>query len=80
MGMTYEELGVYGRLRKVARCGPVSMFRAALQLWRGRYSAAQVADMVRGVLEGRGQGGFADLCGQGAGQSLDCMAAVADIW
>lgn len=44
--MTYEELGVYGRLRKVARCGPVSMFRAALQLWRGRYSAAQVADKV----------------------------------
>ena len=27
MGMTYEELGHFGRLRKMARCGPVSMFR-----------------------------------------------------
>jgi hypothetical protein len=26
MGMTYEELGMYGRLRKIFRCGPVSMF------------------------------------------------------
>jgi NAD+ synthase (glutamine-hydrolysing) len=24
--MTYEELSLYGRLRKVERCGPVSMF------------------------------------------------------
>jgi NAD+ synthase (glutamine-hydrolysing) len=27
MGMTYEELSVYGRLRKIFRCGPVSMFK-----------------------------------------------------
>ena len=33
MGMTYDELSVYGRLRKVARCGPVSMFRALRVLW-----------------------------------------------
>ena len=25
MGMTYEELGFFGRLRKISRCGPVSM-------------------------------------------------------
>lgn len=25
MGMTYEELGYFGKLRKIARCGPVSM-------------------------------------------------------
>lgn len=25
MGMSYEELGFYGRLRKLSRCGPVSM-------------------------------------------------------
>jgi NAD+ synthase (glutamine-hydrolysing) len=25
MGMTYEELGYFGRLRKLSRCGPVSM-------------------------------------------------------
>ncbi|KAI7755377.1 hypothetical protein M8C21_019396, partial [Ambrosia artemisiifolia] len=27
MGMTVEELSVYGRLRKIFRCGPVSMFK-----------------------------------------------------
>ena len=26
MGMTYEELGNFGKLRKIARCGPVSMY------------------------------------------------------
>jgi hypothetical protein len=30
MGMTYEELSVYGRLRKIFRCGPVSMFQVHL--------------------------------------------------
>lgn len=25
MGMTYEELGYFGKLRKISRCGPVSM-------------------------------------------------------
>ena len=25
MGMTYEELGWYGKLRKISRCGPVAM-------------------------------------------------------
>ena len=34
MGMTYAELGIYGRLRKIARCGPVSMLRQLLALWR----------------------------------------------
>jgi len=32
MGMTYEELSVYGRLRKIFRCGPVSMFQVYLSL------------------------------------------------
>lgn len=27
MGMTYDELSVYGRMRKIFRCGPVSMFK-----------------------------------------------------
>ena len=27
MGMTYEELSMYGRLRKIFMCGPVSMFK-----------------------------------------------------
>lgn len=32
MGMTYEELSVYGRLRKIFRCGPMSMFKVCLLL------------------------------------------------
>lgn len=50
MGMTYEELGVYGRLRKIVRCGPVSMFKHCCQLWRDRYSIQEISDKVgRGV-------------------------------
>lgn len=33
MGMTYEELGLYGRLRKISRCGPVSMYRKLCVTW-----------------------------------------------
>lgn len=29
MGMTYEELSVYGRLRKIFRCGPVAMYQVS---------------------------------------------------
>jgi hypothetical protein len=47
MGMSYEELGLYGRLRKITRCGPVAMFRQACQLWRESHSPQQVADKVR---------------------------------
>eukprot|EP00878_Enallax_costatus_P018454 GHUV01019426.1.p2 GENE.GHUV01019426.1~~GHUV01019426.1.p2 ORF type:complete len:284 (+),score=67.99 GHUV01019426.1:2143-2994(+) len=47
MGMTYEELGHYGRLRKIVRCGPVSMFRQCCQLWRDRFTAAEIADKVK---------------------------------
>lgn len=33
MGMSYAELGVFGTLRKIYRCGPVSMFVRLLQVW-----------------------------------------------
>jgi len=33
MGMTYEELGWFGRLRKLGRCGPVSMYRKLVDEW-----------------------------------------------
>ena len=36
MGMTYAELGIFGTLRKVSRCGPVSMLRHLLVAWRDR--------------------------------------------
>jgi len=46
MGMTYEELGVFGRLRKLGRLGPVSMFRRLLGVW-GDLPPATVAEKVR---------------------------------
>mmetsp|Transcript_33539 Transcript_33539/g.79072 ORF Transcript_33539/g.79072 Transcript_33539/m.79072 type:complete len:800 (-) Transcript_33539:149-2548(-) len=33
MGMTYDELGWFGRLRKLGRCGPVSMYRKLATEW-----------------------------------------------
>jgi hypothetical protein len=36
MGCTYEELSVFGKLRKVSRAGPVSAYHKALDFWRGR--------------------------------------------
>lgn len=47
MGMTYDELGVYGRLRKVARAGPVAAYRACRALWRGTLTAREVATKVQ---------------------------------
>jgi NAD+ synthase (glutamine-hydrolysing) len=47
MGMTYEELGMYGRLRKIFRCGPVSMFLHLCHRWQGRLTPAEVATKVK---------------------------------
>lgn len=47
MGMTYAELGLYGRLRKISRYGPVAMFRHACQLWAGTYTPEAVAAKVK---------------------------------
>uniref|UniRef100_A0A8C7AV19 Glutamine-dependent NAD(+) synthetase n=1 Tax=Neovison vison TaxID=452646 RepID=A0A8C7AV19_NEOVI len=49
MGMTYTELSIYGRLRKVAKARPYSMFCRLTTIWKdvcslGRYG---VADRVR---------------------------------
>ena len=33
MGMTYDELSVFGTLRKISRCGPYSMFSKLTALW-----------------------------------------------
>lgn len=33
MGMTYAELGIFGRLRKIYRCGPVSMYQKLVAMW-----------------------------------------------
>lgn len=47
MGMTYEELGWFGRLRKFRRCGPVSMFRALVNQWGNHYSPREIAAKVQ---------------------------------
>lgn len=47
MGMTYEELSIFGRLRKISRCGPVSMMRQLLQQWSHLHSPATIAEKVK---------------------------------
>ncbi|KAL7753968.1 glutamine-dependent NAD(+) synthetase [Sorochytrium milnesiophthora] len=47
MGMTYEELSIFGRLRKVQKCGPYSMFNKLLGMWGDKLSPRQIADKVQ---------------------------------
>jgi len=46
MGMTYDELSAFGRLRKVERCGPVSMFERLVHTWK-HLSPTEVAGKVK---------------------------------
>lgn len=45
MGMSYADLGIYGRLRKISRCGPVSMFLKLLEIWK-ELTPTQIRDKV----------------------------------
>ncbi|KAI0072649.1 glutamine-dependent NAD(+) synthetase with GAT domain-containing protein [Panus rudis PR-1116 ss-1] len=47
MGMTYDELSVFGRLRKVEKCGPYSMFTKLVHEWGSFLSPNQVAEKVK---------------------------------
>ncbi|OJD34895.1 glutamine-dependent nad(+) synthetase [Diplodia corticola] len=47
MGMTYDELSVFGRLRKVHKLGPYGMFERLLHDWSDRMSPRQVYEKVR---------------------------------
>jgi NAD+ synthase (glutamine-hydrolysing) len=47
MGMSYDELSVYGRLRKIGKCGPVSMFRRLCQKWGPEMTPTTVAEKVK---------------------------------
>ncbi|KAG8884093.1 glutamine-dependent NAD(+) synthetase [Tulasnella sp. 332] len=42
MGMTYDELSVFGRLRKVEKCGPYSMYTKLLHEWGTTLSPTHV--------------------------------------
>lgn len=46
MGMTYNELSFFGRLRKIMGCGPVSMFQKLTYEW-ANIGAAKVAEKVK---------------------------------
>lgn len=47
MGMTYEELSIFGYLRKVEKCGPYSMFLKLLHDWTPNLTPREVADKVK---------------------------------
>lgn len=47
MGMTYSELSVIGRLRKISKCGPFSMFCKLVHMWKDLLSPAEVAEKVK---------------------------------
>lgn len=46
MGLTFEELGIFGRLRKISRCGPVSMFESLTHIW-SHLSPVLIAEKVK---------------------------------
>ena len=45
MGMTYDELSVYGKLRKQSTCGPYSMFCKLLESWSNRLTPKEVKNI-----------------------------------
>lgn len=47
MGMTYAELGIFGYLRKVHQCGPVTMFVKLLEQWGNLMSPSEIAAKVK---------------------------------
>ena len=50
MGMTYDELSVFGRLRKIEKLGPYSMMCKLLALWGpGTSRSLKVADIATKV-------------------------------
>ena len=46
MGMTYDELDLFGKLRKIDKCGPVSMFWRLVTLWP-QHKPSVVAEKVK---------------------------------
>lgn len=47
MGMTYNELSIFGRLRKVEKCGPYGMFTKLVNEWGSTLSPVQIAAKVK---------------------------------
>ncbi|SCZ87891.1 BZ3500_MvSof-1268-A1-R1_Chr2-3g05359 [Microbotryum saponariae] len=47
MGMTYDELSIYGRLRKIEKLGPYAMFTKLISLWGYKLSPLEIAEKVK---------------------------------
>ncbi|GAD93546.1 glutamine-dependent NAD(+) synthetase [Paecilomyces variotii No. 5] len=47
MGVTYAELSVFGRLRKIAKLGPWSTYEKLLHLWGNEYSPREIYEKTR---------------------------------
>lgn len=47
MGFTYNELSVMGRLRKVEKCGPYSMFIKLLHIWKDKKTPDEIGSKVK---------------------------------
>ncbi|XP_042640667.1 glutamine-dependent NAD(+) synthetase isoform X2 [Tyto alba] len=47
MGMTYSELSIYGKLRKIAKAGPYSMFCKLINMWKEVCTPREVASKVK---------------------------------
>ena len=45
--MTYDELSVFGRLRKIEHCGPLSMFSKLAHLWKDKLGVDEIAAKVK---------------------------------
>jgi hypothetical protein len=43
MGMTYDELSVFGRMRKIEKCGPYSTFTKLIHEWGSFLSPIQAS-------------------------------------
>lgn len=46
MGFTYDELSIMGKLRKIDKCGPYSMFLKLIQHWKDEKTLEQIAEKV----------------------------------
>ncbi|KAH8434574.1 glutamine-dependent NAD(+) synthetase [Aspergillus melleus] len=47
MGVTYAELSIFGRLRKIQKLGPWSMYERLLHLWGNEYSPREIYEKTR---------------------------------
>lgn len=47
MGMGYAELSLFGRLRKISKCGPFGMYEKLLHIWGQQHTPRTIAEKVQ---------------------------------